>query len=331
MDTVPAVFRSAFDDDAAIDAVDLRGMGIQLYYPFFANTFPLAFHCAQAMNETKGGRGANCRIMLAPWGDDQKILDGQDEAGPPVVFYTTLRRISELRAQPNTILRKVDLWRYKPRWIFAEFSLALLREVRKLFHTETGIPGPAEFTAIVPALARLFERVEVFTEVPELASSILETLSPQLVERCDFLSPEKSMLFDEKHLVGCVARLFIYGAPISSYLKRKGGRYIAFRVGDAPFLKDNEDLLTVIAVQAQQESDVDKVCKLLGSYHSKLDRWARQEAREEKDSFRALQYHYNRLARLLQHRSSFGSSWEYARCLTEHQEAAAKPASVGGR
>ena len=290
----------------------------RLYFPFFANTLPLAFHYKHALS-TLGVEDPS-RIELVEWGRQGDILT---RPVVPTVCYASLDEVSRLRRQFSSKddFTWIEIGKYTPRYVFAQIHLLLLKQ-RNLLSEERNLTNPKEipFKDIAPFIRRWFDVVEVFTDIGEQAEALLEPMLAHDSERHNvhllFLRRESiSRVFDDTHWKKKYLRIFLFGAPLTWYLENKSSRYIAFQI--EPERVSERKFRTVVAVQGAG-AWTKIVCTAVETYHKLLFEAADQEATGQY-GFRALQYYYNRLARLIGHRSYFSSSQEYARCIREHQ------------
>lgn len=287
-------------------------------FPFFANTLPLAFHYQLACQRA-GAEVASIdeRIQLYEWGQQRGILQKhlETDQSSPLVCYASAVEIQDLA----TVLR-VDLGTYTPGSVFTDMRLALWR--KRLALTENGgHPELIEFSQIAPFIAESCAHVEVFSDITPQAKALLEQPFNVGVGRgpvVHFVGDGMASLFDDRHVSGQSVRVFLYGGPMTLYMRRKRTRYIPFAIS-AQHL--GAQFQTVVAISAKDDARR-AIHDAVERYHTLLGDAAATELNapnSEVAGFRAIQYYYNRLARMLAHRSSFPSSLEYARCIVEHK------------
>src|SRR5579862_9294836 len=98
----------------------LEEAGAQIHVPFFANTFPLAFHYWQMLLASKA-KDWQKKIQLLEWGHEKNIIGAhRDEDGPPRVFYGTGEIHERLSPAERRRVSEIPLWTYRPKLIFAE-------------------------------------------------------------------------------------------------------------------------------------------------------------------------------------------------------------------
>jgi hypothetical protein len=180
-----------------------------------------------------------------------------------------------------------------------------------------------DFRKVVAALVKeeAFEFFEVFTEIPDQANALFEQLFDgfnfQLEKHYQIIETSNiRWLLDETHLTQNTLRLFLYGAPLTSYFERKQQRFIPFNVNVDGAQQSFETVVAIMGHLTARKAIRDAIY----SYHKLLYEAAKEEEKTDQQSFRAIQYYYNRVARLLQHRSSFPSSQEFAKCLADHHQ-----------
>ena len=308
-------FRSELDKELIEKLFPLQKHGATVYFPFFANTFPLAFHYSCLLADNEARDQIDQRIKLISWGDERRFVKRKIPRSP-LVFYSTLKTIGKA-----TNLTPVLVTDFLPCLVFSEFNLKVWAVSNP--PEEGGESPKANLKDIVKVLVqeKTFDNFEVFTEIPEQAKALFKELFGELNLKYDIVETTSAKwLFDETHLCQNTLRLFLYGAPLTNYLSHKRQRFIPFKVRlDGA----RESFLTVIAVKGADKARK-AIAKAMEEYHCRLYKAAQEETENDRQAFRTVQYHYNRVARLLQHRSSFLSSQEYAKCLAEHHQAPGK-------
>lgn len=314
---IDEVFRSELDKTLCNDLAPLIEHGVEIRVPFFANTFPLAFHYASILESNRGtSRQLNHRIKFISWAKETSQF--RRSKGPPLVYYST-----EDKAPTDEQTDTVCVTDFQPRWIFSEFNLTIWAERTRLAKN-LGMPSESteiEFGQISHTLKDV-HFFEVFTEIPTQAKALF----PLILKGCkqhlepSYLEPQKahSILPMGDHLRNNTLRFFLYGAPLTSYFLRKRQRYIPFKVDKLNSAESS--FRTVVVVRGGDENKRKQIIAALGRYHSNLYKTANAELKDDRLNFRAVQYNYNRIARLLQHRSSFPSSIDYAKCLDAHHK-----------
>jgi hypothetical protein len=309
-------FRSELDKELIRRLSPLRTHEAVVHFPFFANTFPLAFHYFCRLKD--GGATEdqiNRKIKLILWGDERHLIEDKEQQ-LPLIVYSTTSAIENIR-----YLDKVHVTNFLPKLVFSEFNLRAWNAsgLAKKHHE----PAQKQFKDVMAAFVNedAFEFYEVFTEIPDQAKALFEQLfkglNLELGKDYDVIgTKDAKWLFDETHLERNTLRLFLYGAPLTSYFDRKRQRYIPFNVKLDGAKKSFETVVAIKGNPAERKA----IHKAIDDYHTLLYEAANEEREADRQSFRAVQFHYNRVARLLQHRSSFPSSQEYAKCLADHHQ-----------
>jgi hypothetical protein len=298
-------------DESLIKVLDpLRKDHALVHVPFFANTFPLAFHYWQC---TQDENGNGMPVKLVRWGEEEQLVRARKLEEQPTVFYSSEAVCEQLKK--TDLAGEIDhipLWTYKPRLIFAEYGIKL-REIDG--ELPKGASGLANFGDLAKRLIGTFDPIEVFTEIEDVAIAIVAQYFPDNKKECPIITANNCCSLDERHLRGTTIRLYVYGAPMAMYFSRKK-RFLGFEVsetGKAAGVK------TAALIHSADASTRASVATALKSYHvALLDACA--EPKTTASSFRAIQYYYNRFARVMQHRSSFPTGVEYARSIVDHQE-----------
>jgi hypothetical protein len=298
-------YRSQLDRDLSELLAPLAKNNVSLYFPFFANTFPIACHYYDYLKAA--AKDPEQYIKLARWGDDRL---GKQAGDGNTTWYCTVQEKPEG-------LSSVPIGVYQPQWMFAAFNL----QTSEVWNSLGGGKREVSFAEM-----KDFEIWEIFTEIPKQAEALLNAFEIAPDKRVLVAPESEGTWCDERHLEKETLRLFLYGAPLTTYFLRKTQHYIPLRINGDKISSQtpvNTAFDTVMAAKfdgdgAGRESVVDCLTK----YHAKLFEAARQE-RDGADAggqFRSVQYHYNRVARALQHRSSFLSSQDFAKCLADHHD-----------
>ena len=277
--------------------------GAALYYPFFANTYPIAFHFMHAARTPRSdGTAAISHIRQIPWGTPiDWIIKSATEKGYPALFYATEHDAGQ---RTKDILNK-EVCIYQPGWIFTEQSPHALdvAATHQDFNSST-----------VAWLLDGRRHIDVHTDIPEQARAILAALEIT-AERYDLHITDEAA---NRNMLPCQpssgsANLYFYGGPLTAYLRRKHLRYVPFRLPPDLAGKQRGLFSTHICITPKVEDLLDA----LVSYHATLFNEARTL---NVDAFWALCNGYNRSARSQQQRATFNSAREYVECLRDHLE-----------
>jgi hypothetical protein len=294
------------DEELAEILQPLACQGVTLNYPFFANTFPLAFHLYKATQIGTGkakGHRSPVTIRQVSWNTDVEPLLGNSET--PSVFYATRGDVIRWKKRIKTKVSTRGICLYQPKSFFVDQSPHCLAVALEVGRNGEGV-------TIHSLLQKLLDgrsTIEVFTDIPAQAQAIIKQprrggYTVRIADAhspADFLGPPPSDSL----------RVHLYGGPLTAYLRRKPNRLVEFRFPYAAIEKVKQAFQTLICVSPPNSQFI----HILGKYHRALFAAA---MKSDSDSFWAVSAAYNRLARLQQHRSSFPSAADYVQCLREH-------------
>jgi hypothetical protein len=314
-----------FDDELIEQLQELKKAHAVLHFPFFANTFPLAFHYAKTTEEAD----FDAKILEQDWKRSMPVLEGEHLH----VFYATKKAI-ESGGGPNT--RFLIVSQYRPRLIFADYRPFLHAEVKAQRKGEIvdldRDDDPSKNTArdmerkesqmfpgaLLPLAKDLgVVNFELFTDVPDQARLIREKtdLPTEIIaEGIDGLKTPK--------LAKRTLRLHFFGAPASTRMIRDPFKYIPFIVEDG-LLENDDTMLTCVCVSDQRGNEigpeVPKILNGLAEYHKKIFK-AAQQAKDSAMEFHEICLAYNRLAERKQDSTVFTNPAEFAACLRTHHK-----------
>jgi hypothetical protein len=288
-----------------------------LRFHFFANTFPLAYHYWWALKQ-------------AGKDDPGHFISFASGFAPPAASewgYTT-RSFAESTNRPF-----VPVTRFQPKWVFAERSIW----TREIYQSVVPNPPPqgtvslGRFLKAVLNDAPNLDLVTVYAEIPNLGRYVQRCVDGAL-PGCDvkifcladgpgeFCMPPVPIF--QQRQCRTVLRLFVYGGPLSSYLRRKSNRYLPLDVDDDAVGTDGEGMETVLV----HDRDVDaEEMQQLVEYHRTLVQ-ERHDTPRECPPFFSIYRAFNELAWLVQSRASFQDAGEYHDCILMHH-ASPKPNS----
>lgn len=299
---------SRLDRDLIEQLQPLTAADLTVYYPFFANTFPLAMHLSQALSLARGkGHPVQARAEQIPWSTPiQQLLGPIPSENGAAVFYATEGDVSRL---PGLFQHSVGI--YQPRSMFLDRTLLAESVARRA-------DKKIEYLNLSKLLAgRTY--VDVHSDIPAQAVAILAAHGLTQEQTLRFpgsdlrhAGTEMKPLEDDslRHLSDSI-RLYIYGGPLTAYLRRKSRRFIEIRIPPSTARGHVSEFGTVVCTNSQSE-DVQRALK---HYHERLFSAAAHEAPDE---FWAVCTAYNRRSRAQLHRSSFLSAREFIKCLNEH-------------
>jgi hypothetical protein len=287
----------------------------KIYYPFFANTFPLAYHYHKTLlSSTVANHTASDtarRIIQLPWSTPVRTIIGQHNetnSDLPAVFYATLADAKTLQKTDykHTVpFKHCVVWLYRPRYIFVELTP----------HTWDVSREHKTFSrAVLHDLMAGRNTIDVHTDIPSQALALLRQLDATDTYNVPLFpsaTADTADVLTDAPPPGSTLRLYLYGGPLTAYLKRKTDRFIDFRVPDTLTDKQSDDFTTCICVAGHNG-----LLRGLKAYHTLLSNTA--HTTDQDDLFWPLCNAYNRLARVTQHRSSFPTASAFAACLREH-------------
>jgi hypothetical protein len=269
---------------------------------FFANTFPLAYHYAIAL-QNSGKHDPTKYIELSNWGDRKQ---------QGVLAYT-----SSPRDGTSGRLRNLPITIFKPKWAFIPLTLSSQSVWGALDQpmTLSGFLAKPELEA--------YEDFAIYAELQELGGylqgRVQETLRElgKAAKRVQvFFSQgarQKLPLVTTRKSTPNLLRLFIYGGSLSSYLSHKTGRYLRLSLEEGK--ECSKILNTFLRCPAIFAEPLQK-------YHKKLYASAKRALRPVDTKacppFFTVYRSYNEMAWLLQHRSSFENAEDFAQCLADH-------------
>jgi hypothetical protein len=295
---------SNIDDQLVAILEPLVGSGAKLYYPFFANTFPLAYHYYLAIQgqDSKVDEGDDERIVQVPWTKSIGEISNQSPA-KVCVFYATKSDVLQngLSGHPVCV--------YQPKSIFFDRTPSAL-DVAETFGSE--FAGDQVFSALMSAR----KHVDVHSDIPLQAKSILGAFTHEdKKKKWRFWYPNlnfRHALTSPPNLNAL--RVYLYGGPLTAFLRRQTREYVEFRLPDTLIKSEvPEAFNTYVCTNSTDPVLIDALAR----YHDALFAAAREG---DYNGFWAVRNAYNRIAKTLQHPSSFKSAPEYAECLRDHYD-----------
>lgn len=287
---------------------------------FFANTFPLAFHYALALqDQSKGSSEISHLIKLRNWKEKSK------DDNKNVIKYTNDPKSEKVNSLVTI---------FKPKWVFVPLTLGTSRlwhslpsvqdAVKKGFRNEDMEP-PQLSEFLKPAQRAGFDDVWIYAELFDLGVYLSKIVKEQNFKTTIFAgdagvegtNDSPLPFFKSVNIYTNILRLFIYGGSLSSYLREKYNRYLPLQLPDS---KNGNDLMKTFV------SCPSIYVKALQKYHAALYKAAKCEATKEENndhlcpSFFTVYRGYNEMAWLLQHRSHFKDAKKFAKCLIDHNE-----------
>lgn len=290
---------SSFDKRCLELLAPLKQSKPKLYFPFFANTLPIAFHYGVILDEICPDLTSEL-IRLVPW-DFQipELVDDESKISNVIYFGTPISST----AKHSTA--KVSVGYYNPRSIFTEYSLHASEYI------STGkIYGHSELARLLETLAAPYSNcIQVRTELGDQAKALMDSLQ---IKGVRYQTTSTSVGMSD---IGPSLNIFLYGAPLTRYLRKKRSRFIEIRLDDQLVSTDKAYETFIYIRHLDHDSSI---------YSTILRYWdfvSENYKERRRDSFWALCDAYNHLARTIQHRSSFPDAESYMLCLNEHSYA----------
>lgn len=286
-----------------------------VYFPFFANTFPLGYHYYQLNPKN---------VKLHDWGREA-IPSGLEDIiakrnNQLFVFYATEKTIRHFKKkfkpkENNLLFNYKFISEYLPkRFFFHTYRHIALRRVIEYSRNEN-----KDLSAFLKDISDTLDIIEIYTDIPVQAKilqskfkQILSDKEINIIEGWEdyFKFPDPSKR---------VFRVYFYGAPITSALNKRKEEftYVPF-----PEVKDKSEFYTYICAGKIKDSNVSEeeeqllhiILQNLSDYHENMFRSANNKFID----LRNVWWTYNRFALSHQHNSLFKSPKDYANSLIFH-------------
>jgi hypothetical protein len=289
-----------------------------LHFPFFANTFSLAYHYANCLLDYAGRRwpGAKEFISEHDWEDPYpKLLSGKLN-----IFYATSQGLADLE-RDNTInpawsLVGYPFTRYRPRWVFVDSRASVLSHWNGRAGTLT---FPQDLASIVRNLNN--PHLELLTDIPGQSGVITERLREHDIALPEVLADPKDALRRIDPSQGML-RLYFYGAPTTTKMLSDPARFIPFEIPDKVVGFSEPTTITQVCLAkplntmgAISDEERTKFCSEMAKYHERIFAAAAPDRHTELVD---VWWAYNRFAERKQHTATFKTTEILARCLREH-------------
>jgi hypothetical protein len=306
----------SFQQDSIGFLTDKR---VRLHFPFFANTFALAYHYANVVAKS-GGKWEEARELVLEHDWEYplpKLIDGEVN-----VFYATSASMKAFLRSDNAMswhVEAVPFTKYKPLWIFTDFKSSL-------GETLGNRDNPAVFSAEIGAMIRnqRIKRLELITDIPGQTPALLNHLVKWGLEReiVVLKQPVDALRWFEPSEK--VMRLYFYGAPSTTRMLGEPFKYIGIKFPDNVTWDDDTNITCIcmasprsgdnLQAQETQPNLANSEIAKLRSYHDRVFVAAEQSHTDLLNIWWA----YNRYAERKQHSSSFKNPEVFAKCLIEH-------------
>ncbi len=307
-----------FDNEQQQRLHFLAKQGAHLHFPFFANTFSLAYHYASCLldQDNRGWTEARTLISEHNWEDPHPKL----VPDKPNVFYATSKAFDGLEKEnyknPTWNLVGYAFTRYRPRWVFVDSRASLLSQSSGRATIQT---FPADLSIIVRNLNR--PHLELLTDIPSQSKVITDRLSERGINDVEVLTEPKDALrrIDPSRMM---LRLYFYGAPTTTKMHSDPARFIPFKIPDEVVGDDEPTSITQVCLAKPlslgpmnaQERDFFK--SQMKEYHERIFEAA--SLPQHHTELVNVWWAYNRYAERKQHTATFKTTEIFARCLQEH-------------
>jgi len=295
---------------------------VVLHFPFFANTFSLAFHYSTALQEKYNYDWDNVResVIEHDWDEPIPTLVDKKEN----IFYATLAAIKTAKHDNKYVkwsFKYRPISRYRPLYIFSEYRPYLdsvLEENRNKLMFSNEIIDISDNCGV--------NRIEVFTDIPTQANVIKNNLCNWGFNKDNiFILKEPIDAIRYYQASKKILRLFYYGAPTTARMLMENYRYISFRLSESEEECIDESMITCICQAKAHEltsCDTDNDFDILLDYHNSIFETAKNESRHESRhiDFINILWAYNRFAERKQHSATFADTQAFANCLNDHHK-----------
>jgi len=284
-----------------------------LYYPFFANTFPLAFHLMCANRTDSNGFRAS--ITEVPWTKEPEELLSLDKADGegPAICYATEEDCERLNHDLTSI---TWVWDYQPKYMFVDRSL----NASAVLRTE----GRSVSRVMLDKLLDHRKHFDLYTDIPEQATAICRAIGvPHGQQELHVAGVSASDRLDGPPPADCI-RLYLYGGPLTAFLNGQPNKYEPVEIPKHLTVAVRSAFRTNVCISTKH----DQVHDALKSYHERILKSAIQA---KYDEFWAVQTAYNRYAEAQQLPAVFRSTVDYVDCFTRHTPAEEPDAQVAAK
>jgi hypothetical protein len=297
----------------------LADMRAVLHFPFFANTFSLAYHYANVLHRSH---------LTASWLETRKDLREHNWEDPiPVgldperanVFYATTKAIEDFEKTKEFAtwhFASVPFTRYKPLWLFTDY---------RAFLDPHDSQKDRDFDEVIAEhiIGQGVTRIELFTDIPSqcevlckhlgkwgLEEKILSVFQP--VDALRAIKPSETIL-----------RMYFYGAPATTKMREEPMSYIPFGIpkkteweGKANITQSCLALPKSKWSKPESELIFSEFKAIMKDYHREVFKIAGQDY----TALINVWWAYNRYAERKKISSAFKSLEVFAKCLVDHHQ-----------
>ena len=220
-----------FDNDQCFGLRFLKKQRACLHFPFFANTFSLAYHYAACLHSPPNlltWRAAKGFLFEHNWEQPiPPLISGRTN-----VFYATKKAFEDLQKEDST--REKPIWqlvgvpftRYRPRYSFADFRACLSEQTLPLKQNQQ---FPDNLARLI--LNERIHYLEILTDIPSQSVVIIKHMKQKDIKDIVLLENPTDALrpIDPGHKV---LRLYFYGAPTTTKMLGDPIRFIPYEIPD---------------------------------------------------------------------------------------------------
>ena len=307
-----------FDSEQQDRLQFLTRMRAFLHFPFFANTFSLPYHYANALrraDDPKEWEAAKACLKEHNWEDPTPTL----QIGHQNVFYATRAAFELLEKSEEGKpwdLVGVPFTKYQPLWVFTDFRAFLPHPKFKGGKPEELSKGLMERIRQQSILD-----IELLTDIPHQANKLRNHLDEWGFSHKVYTIEEPVDALKSIKAKDRVLRLYFYGAPTTSRMMGDLVHYIPFTIPVGPHWEDKTTITQIcLAIPKDwrtiEERDEQKLLfsEIMAQYHARVF----QVASVDYTALLNVWWAYNRYAERKQHSSTFKTPKAFAECLIEH-------------
>ncbi|TGV04831.1 HAD hydrolase-like protein [Flavivirga rizhaonensis] len=321
---------------------------VKVYYPFYANTFPLAFHYSQLLRDKNETGFINDKIIEYSWTDDfpsKAVTDSvaidslklSDYQLPENinVFYSNKElnefkiRLKNKRGSRSTGERIdcVDFSEYQQRFFFIDHSNIATSLVQK--YEETVLKRNSDFedllrkytvglddSVLIEFLAANDEiEYEIYTDIPDEAKAYFEAFPNFKVDNV----VESSLRFLNPTKKNKSFRIYFYGAPATMFFldrAKHGSRFVP--IFNSKTTTGAKTYLYIHYNKNHKRSKIKEIKVSLSSYFKYLFCTAANDRTGY--VLNNIREAYNRIAAIRRHPSYFYSPDSFAECISLHHK-----------
>lgn len=285
---------TALDKELANLLRPLVDAKVELQYPFFANTFPLAFHLAHSAGQSDSE--PRPRIEAIPW---NKPIDEILRASTGVLLFYATEEDKDRLAQQVIPVQACD---YVPGHVFVDQS----PHAENLFSANgRKLSDGTQLTKLLAGRCYL----DVHSDIPMQAAAILDAIGFPL-QNTYGVQP------DQVNVVGPPLadsiRIYVYGGPLTAYLEAQPEEFLRLAIPEEVRARCPKRFNTYICIRPVTERALEAP---LAEYHRRL---YEEVVADNQVGFVAVYDAYNRIARRRQDPAVFPHVGAFVECLRRH-------------